>query len=455
MTAVEQRVAAPTISAQLADFVRDLRYEDIPEPVIAHTKELLAHQLGLALSGQRDESARRAVQLAQQLSGPGGACTIVGDRGRADLLDAVFANAFLLGHDGRDDVIMPSGVHPGIIVEPVAWAVGETTAATGRELLVAIVAGYEVMTRLCGSVWTWGAHVPRRPNNVVAPFGAAATAARLMSLSRAQTVSALGHAGQLSTGNAEGTEQLTTCHPLLARNGVTAAILASLGVPAAAEIIEGPNGVYRSYFFQDAPPDLAAGLDSPQREFAIKHAGLKRRIGSELNMVAMELAQHVIESRGLRPAAIERVDIALPVERRAREEVWEAELAAGACGTDMRVGALRFRIANILADADIDTMRFRQAPDAEILGLLERIQLKYEDGHPIRYARLVVTMRNGHTYSAEGDTHVIEPLNWAEWLSESGRGVLSERRLKRVAQLIVDLEDSTVPELMEAVVPDE
>lgn len=453
MTAVAERIEAPTISEQLADFVLNLRYEDVPEQVIAHAKELLVHQLALALAGQRDESARRAVQLAHELSGPGGKCTIVGERERADLLDAVFANAFLLGHDGRDDVILPSGVHPGVIVAPVAWSVGETAGASGREMLVALVVGYEIMARLCGSVWTWGAKVPRRPNNVVAPFGAAAAAARLMALTGTQTVHAFGHAGQLSMGTAEGTEQLWTCHPLLARNGVTAAVLAGLGAPAAATIVEGPNGIYRSFFFADAPVDLAAGLDSPQREYAIAQARLKRRIGSELNMVPMELAQHLIETRGLQPAAIASVEIALPTERRTREEVWEAELGAGAGGTEMRVGALRFRIANILADADIDTARFKQAPDAEILDLLDRIRIKYEDGHPIRYARLAVTLRNGHTYSAEGDSHDVVPLDWHRWLAEHGRGVLPERRLNELPELVRNVEQITVPELMEAVRP--
>ena len=434
---------ALTITERLADFIVGLRYEDIPEPVVGRAKDLLVHHLGLAVLGHASPQALAAVRVAHELSGPGGRCTIVGDPTPADLLDAVLANSVLIIHDGRDDVEEPSGVHPGAIVQPVAWAAGEAAAASGRELLVAIVVGYEVMTRLCGSVNTMDLHVPRLPNAVVGPFGGAATAARLMGLSHQQTVDALGHAGQLSMGTLEGSEFLTL-YPRLARNGATAAVLASLDVPGVETIVEGDYGTYRSFFFQDAPDDLTAGLDSPTPHFAMERAMTKRRRASMLNMVALELTQQLIDEQDLRSAAVKHVHVVLPVERRRREEAYE--LFDGPAG--LGPASLRFRIANILVDGGIDTDRYLLPPDEEVRSLCGRIRLSYEPGRSSQYARITVTDVDGHTYTAEGDTYVPPPTTWNQWLSETSRDQLSADRLVMVEDTVRDLENVTVPDLM-------
>lgn len=452
MSAVD--APALTISTRLADYVGSLRWVDLPQPVVDRTKELIVHHLGLALDNSGSQAMRGAVELAHELSGADGACTIVGERRRADLLEAIFANSLLIGHDGRDDVILPPGVHPGIVVLPVAWAVGETTGASGQELITAIVAGYEVMTRLCGSVWSWGSHVPRRPNNVVATFGAAAAAARLMGLSQEQTVHAFGHAGQLAVGITEGTDHVPITHALLARNGATAAVLASLGVPAAPTIVEGANGVFRSFFFADAPDDLLTGLGSPSGEYAVQRAGTKLRKASELNMVPLALTQQLIDDPDLHRAAIAEVHVALPIERKPREDVWEADLAAARVGGQGNpAGSLRFRIANALLDGDVDAVRRERKPDEDLLDILDRIQVSYEDGRPIRYARITVVTDDGRTRVTEGDSHTVEMPSWPDWLAHTGGAVLPERQLERLAELLSNLEAVTAGELMAALVP--
>jgi 2-methylcitrate dehydratase PrpD len=251
---------APTICEQLADYVVGLRYEDIPAAVTTKAKDHLLHLLGNALRSPGWALADGAVRAAAALSGPTGRCTIIGHRERADALDALFANSVLMSKDGLEDAVFPPGVHPGVVTQPVAWAFGEAARASGRELLVAVVAGYDVMTKLCGQVWTWTLDPPRRPNTVVAPFGGAATASRLLGLTPRQTAFAFGHAGQTGMGIVEGSGHMWTISPLLARNGAMAAVMASAGMESSLTVVEGRYGVFETFFRQPVPDDLLVTL---------------------------------------------------------------------------------------------------------------------------------------------------------------------------------------------------
>jgi 2-methylcitrate dehydratase PrpD len=438
--------SSATISERLADHVVGLRLEDVPTPVVQKTKDHLVHHLGLALRGVGSESVRSAVGLAHELSGEGGSCTIIGER-KADLLEAVLANGMLMTHDGMDDFQLPPGVHPGAVVLPAALAVGEVAKASGRDLLTAVIAGYDVMGKLCGPVWSWERDVPRRPNNVVGPMGAAATAARLLGLSRTQTVHALGHAGQAAMGIAEGVEHIWTMHPLLARNGVLAAMLAKAGTPASPTIIEGKHGIYRSLFLQAVPDSLWASLETLGADFEISKTETKRISASALNFVAIELTQQLVSAHRLDADRIKGVTIALPEERRTREGVWEQALADD--DPMGRRGALRFRIAMIITDGRTVPARYAQRPDDTLRALLDRIQIRWEGDRPLRYTKIEVTTTDGDQRDAVGDQYVAPPLDWSEWLAEGGRAVFTDDRLARLAELIRHLENVTdVSEVM-------
>jgi 2-methylcitrate dehydratase PrpD len=427
-----------TITERLAEHVGTLRFEDIPEPVVEKAKANLAHHIGVALLAAGSERGGRAVELAMELSGAGGACSIIGDRRRADPLEAVFANAMLMGHNGLDDFQLPPGVHSGIVVWPVALTVGETRRVSGRELLAAAVAGYDVMTVLCLPVWTWTSDPPRRPNAVFAPFGAAAVAARLLGLSRERTVHALGHAGHAGMGLTEGTEEIWTHHPLVARNGLMAAMLARSGSAATPTVVEGPNGVYRAFFRRDVPDSLTDGLATLGTEFHIANAELKQLSASALNMIPIELTQALVVEHGLAPDQIGAVDLVVPVEREHREAVWEGALAQG--GTS-RASSLRFRVASVIASKGADLDPYRWPDEAEFVALLGRIRLRFERDRPIRYARVEMVTTGGERYAVDADRHLPPRVDPLEWLTRCGHGVLPDDRLARLAELVGVLEE--------------
>jgi 2-methylcitrate dehydratase PrpD len=429
-----------TITQRLADHVVGLRFEDIPDHIVERAKEHLVHHVGLAFRSVESGEAHAAIELARGLSGGSGDFSLVGSPHRAALFDAVFANSFLMGYQGLDDVVLPCGVHPGVIVIPTALATAEATHASGRDLLTSIVVGYDVMAKLCAGVWTWGLDVPRRPNNVFGPFGGAAAAARLLGLSREQTVHALGHAGQAGMGIVEGVDHLWTMHALLARNGLMAAKLAEAGMPASPEIIEGTNGVYRSMTGQGVPRELDAEFAGLGHTFEIGGAVTKRIGASAINILPIELMQGLVAAHGLTAERVAQIDVELPVEREPREAVWEKAMLDPRGTPTGRSGSLRFRLAMIVVDALTDPARYRVPPDHALNTMLGRIRLRYSPGHALRFVRIEVTTTAGHRHVAEGDEHTYPPLDWGDWLSTGGE-LLGEARLARAIELLRDLQD--------------
>jgi 2-methylcitrate dehydratase PrpD len=108
------------------------------------------------------------------------------------LLNAVSVNAYLATILDFDDTY---DGHPGSTVVPVALALGEWLNASGREVLEAVVAGYEVGIRVSNGIKPTAERTRKvRGINTWQIFCAAATAAKLLQLTPAETAHALCHA---------------------------------------------------------------------------------------------------------------------------------------------------------------------------------------------------------------------------------------------------------------------
>jgi 2-methylcitrate dehydratase PrpD len=433
-----------TVTERLADYVAGLRFEDVPPEIVERTKERFVHHLGLALRENgpqaRHDAGRLGIRVALELSRAGGDTSIIGRREKASALDAAYANSTLMG--GMDDGVLPGGCHPGVVTIPAAIAVAERERSTGRELLVATLIGYDVMCKLAVVSFTWNALLPRIPNHVFAPLGVSATAARLIGLPRESMARALGHAANASMGLIESSSVPFNLYvyPLLVRNGLMAATMARAAMPAAPTMIEGTGGLYRS-FFGAVPDALDAALATLGRDFAIGRSIIKRDPEDGLNLLATELAIEMVKKHRFRPADIGAVTLAIPVERRAREEAKEHEFRS----SGRRSAAARSLVAVALAEGRLDTDRLRAVPTPEVAVVLDAVRIVYEEGHPILHTRLEVALRDGRHLVAErddwGDAQFIFPrAEWGPWLRECGAGVISAAQISRLEQTIADLD---------------
>lgn len=323
----------------LAAFARGLRYEAIPPDVLERARVCILDTAAVATYGARFPWSRAIADYARRY-GAGGRCTIFGAPGAAvHAPQAALANGAAAHAFEQDSLRAPgSGVHPGACLLPSALAVAEERGAGARDVLVAFVAGCEVLFRIGNaskhSSEALGFHAP----GLTGPYGAATAAGLLMNLSEEDLCEALGIAGSLSGGllafssSKTGAEVKKLHLGRAAEAGVVAASLAAGGFGGPETVLEGKNGYLQAFCRDPDPAKLTAGLGEvwETRRICIKRypchvtahtpvQALRDLIakenlsGKEIAQVEVEVAPKVLAQHDLRePADIKQAQYSVP-----------------------------------------------------------------------------------------------------------------------------------------------
>jgi 2-methylcitrate dehydratase PrpD len=230
----------------LADFAAGLAFEAIPEPVLRRAEDLFLDWFASALAGKGARPVETIARFIETMGPPDGPSEILIHRRGSSPLAAAIANAAASHVAEQDDVHNGSVFHPATVVFPAALAVAQAIGASGRELLAACVAGYEVGIRV-GEFLGRSHYRIFHTTGTAGTFAAAAAAGRLLNLTAAQMRHAFGSAGTQSAGlweflrDAADSKQLHTAHA--AGAGLTAAYLAQDGFTGAQRILDGAQGL--------------------------------------------------------------------------------------------------------------------------------------------------------------------------------------------------------------------
>src|SRR5690606_8188080 len=178
-------------------------------------------------------------------------------------LFAAMVNAASAHMVEQDDVHNGSVFHPAAVVFPVSVAVAQALGRSGKELLVASVAGYEAGIRI-GEFLGRSHYKIFHTTGTAGTLAAAVAAGRLLNLNNEQMLHALGSAGTQAAGlweflrDAADSKQLHTAKA--AANGLTAAYLARDGFTGARQILEGPQGLAAGMSTDADPAKLTDAL---------------------------------------------------------------------------------------------------------------------------------------------------------------------------------------------------
>jgi 2-methylcitrate dehydratase PrpD len=228
---------------QLAQFLVESRWRDIPGEVRHEAKRSVMNFVGTALGGCRDEAVAVALEALAPFFGPAPA-TVIGRSERPDALNAAFLNAVSANVLEFDDTHLGSVIHPMAPVAPALFGLAELRRAAGEELLHALILGVETECRIGNAVspshYRRGWHI----TSTCGVFGAAAAAGKLLRLDRRHMVWALGNAAAQSAGLIESLGSMAKSISVgnAARNGLAAALLAERGCTGPDQPIEGTYG---------------------------------------------------------------------------------------------------------------------------------------------------------------------------------------------------------------------
>jgi 2-methylcitrate dehydratase PrpD len=238
------------LASQVAQWVSEVQYDDLPPDVVASTKLRILDVIGLALAGAETAFGRSTIAAAKTMSPPGPA-RVFGTGDRLAASTAAFANAALSQALEYDDTHNESIVHMSSPAVAASLALAETRTMTGRDLILAIAIANEISCRV-GSVSSGQFH--RRgfhPTGLFAPFGIAAGAGKILGLDAERLAWAEGTAGSCAAGLLEcwvdGTQTKFLHSGFAAQSGVTAALLAEAGVSGPPNVFEGRFGLFASH----------------------------------------------------------------------------------------------------------------------------------------------------------------------------------------------------------------
>jgi len=242
-----------TISEQLADFILDVSFDQLPGDTVEMAKRCFLDWLGSAVAGAPDKPTQAMLKVARDLGGNEEA-TLVPNGKKTSAFLAALVNGAASHVVEMDDVHKASILHPAAPVLPAALAMAEREGASGEELVAAIVAGYEVAIR-AGEAMGTSHYRFWHTTGTCGTFGAVAAAGKILGLDKGQLVAAFGSAGTQAAGLwaflADGamSKQL---HPAkAAADGVLSALLAQQGFTGASRIFEDEKGFCRA-MAQDA-----------------------------------------------------------------------------------------------------------------------------------------------------------------------------------------------------------
>ncbi len=447
----------------LAEFAATLRPEDLPPEVMRQACRVVLDAVGCAVAAWAEdpEKARIARDIAALYAGQPGAGVIGAPGIAARPAFAALANGILVNATDNDDTHKRALLHVGSVVVPTSLALAQARGLSGKDLLVALVAGYEVAVRVGMAVMPthyrfWHSTATN------GTFGAAASAARAMGLDADGTQRALGLAGTQAAGlNTffESGDMTKSIHPgKAALNGVLSAELASLGATSPPTILEHPKGYLAAFSLDPKPAALTAGLG---RKWEILQNGFKFFPSILASHSPIQAMLAIVARDAPDPARIARIT----------NETYETVRTHFSNKEVGSVMAARVSVPYCIAAAAVDG-RLTQAQfaaarihDPLIRRVLERTEVVadpelnrlYPENFP---ARVTVTMDDGRRFQEtvllpKGDPGA--PLSDAE-LEDKFRGnceaVLGAAQTERLREAILRLaEAETVEELSALVVP--
>jgi 2-methylcitrate dehydratase PrpD len=239
--------AAPlTPARELADFAASLSFDAIPAAVVARAEDLFLDWFASALAGKDARPVEIIAGFFESQGPPAGPAEILIHRRGSSPLVAAAINAAASHFAEQDDVHNGSVFHPAAVVIPPALAVAQARGASGRDLVTAIVAGYEVGIRV-GEFLGRSHYRTFHTTGTAGTIAAAAAVGRLLALTTDSMQHAFGSAGTQAAGlweflrDAADSKQLHCAHAATA--GLAAALLARDGLTGARRIFEGPQGM--------------------------------------------------------------------------------------------------------------------------------------------------------------------------------------------------------------------
>ena len=433
------------LADKISAFVTGNDFDKLPPDVVAAAKAAFLDCIGVALAGSEEESARICRALARQESRAAEA-TVIGQGFRTSATLAALCNGTSAHALDFDHSYLMGQPTAGLI--PAVLTMGEATEASGRDVLAAYVAGFEVVSRLARSMPQLSTHGHWHATSSIGAVGAAACCARLAGLDAAGTRNALGIAASMASGMVWNFATMTKpLHSgLAAQNGVLAARLAGQGFTSSPAALEDGKGLL-DCFGRGLDCD-AAPFESLGRTFDLAGIGIsvKPYPCGGLTHAAVDAVLE-LRQEGLRPDQVDSMRVGVT------SQVFDRIMnALPANGIESKF-SMPYILARALVDGGLvlDTFTDEAAADPVVRRIAETIVMELDTGlvetaDGARPADVTVRLKDGGELRRRVDhsrgrpEKPLTPAELRQKFDTCAARALDPERVGQVAELIDGLE---------------
>jgi 2-methylcitrate dehydratase PrpD len=415
----------------------------LPDVAVKHAKMIVASTLASAAAGVPIESAGIIRALAKEQGGRPDA-TIWYDGAKVPIIDAARVNAVQSDASASDDSDLRNVAHSGTTVTAIGLAIGERTGASGRDLLAAIVTGYEAAGRVGEALLSQqGFHA-----SVAVAFGGTVAGARLLGLSDEQMANAIAltatTVGGLGIGTNSWAREYHAGNAVL--TAVNAVLAAAKGYEANADMLEARRGFLATFAGSNADPSSLVTNLGDQWDI-VTHLAIKLVPGAHAFHPAVEAAVNAAQAANVSPDQVAQILVSGPRHR---------TLTGGqAPPTDLveAIHSLPYFLASAVADREFSWVHATAEKIASptMAQLIGRVELDPAPP-PVQYlwswgATVTIVTKSGKRYTSTVDAPRASGPRGIEWHDVDAKYAalmpisgMPARRIKQALELVHELE---------------
>ncbi|PIC64909.1 2-methylcitrate dehydratase [Sporosarcina sp. P13] len=448
-----------SLSEKLAKYSSSLTYEDLPEEVVAFAKLCILDYFGSALAGVNKPPVQMISETVNVMGGNPQATLLTG--GKSSVMNAALVNGAASHIVELDDIHKSSIIHAATVVVPAALAVAEWKELSGKDLILAVVLGYEVCFRV-GEAVSPSHYYYWHNTATCGTFGSAAAVAKLLQLDDEAYVNALGNAGSQAAGLWEFIEDgamTKQLHPgKAAMNGLLASVLAEKGFTGAKQILEGKRGFFNAMSDEYDSEKITLNLGN---EHKILENSFKIHASCRHTHAAIDMAIEIFEENEFSVEDISKVEVGAYkstmdiTDNTNPKTQYESKFSIQYCTA----------LALVKGSANLNDFNEDDLWNPEIRGVMSKVEAtldpEVDKDYPVKWgAKVSLHLKNGdvfekQSYYPKGDPEnpvTTEDLqrkffNLAKPLSEDKRDSFSEvllslENINNVSEMMSDLSNS-------------
>jgi 2-methylcitrate dehydratase len=298
------------ISYKLAEFTKNLHFEDLTPETVLNVKRFLLDSVGCAYGGSRTEDVKIMLDFYNDMGGKPEA-TVINSKQKLPMLNQSLLNSLMIRALDYNDIYWeqdPS--HPSDII-PAVLAPAEVLHKSGKEAIVGIALAYEWEQRLCEFAIP-GVRETKWHHATLTQFASPLAAGKLLDLSVEELIHALGISachnhtlGVVTAGNL--TMMKNTVDPMATQAGLQAALLAQKGYEGPAHIIDGKEGLVDVFKMNEFKLNILT--DGLGESFRINRCSMKAFPTEALTHTPMSAVIKLMKDHQIAKEDIEQVTI--------------------------------------------------------------------------------------------------------------------------------------------------